>query len=113
GGLRTPPGGAASSRGAPHAANTRRAYAADWRHFAGWCDTIGQAALPAEPVTVGSYLAAYAGTRATATLARRLAAISTAHRLAGHHLDTRHPAIRTVMQGIRRTHGTAPRKASP
>jgi hypothetical protein len=69
--------------------------------------------LPAEPVTVGSYLADRAATRATATVTRRLAAISTAHRLAGHHLDTRHPAIRTVMQGIRRTHGTAPHKASP
>ena len=62
---------------------------------------------------MGSYLADRAATRATATLARRLAAISTAHRLAGHHLDTRHPAIRTVMQGIRRTHGTAPCKANP
>jgi integrase len=69
--------------------------------------------MPAEPATVGTYLADRAGTRSTATLARRLAAISTAHRLAGHHLDTRHPAIRSVMQGIRRTHSTAPRKANP
>ena len=48
---------------------------------------------------VGSYLADRAATRATAKPARRLAAISTAHQLAGHHLDTRHPGIRTVMQG--------------
>ena len=106
-------GRAADYARAAHAANTRRAYQADWRDFAQWCDATGQAALPAAPATVGSYLADRAATRATATVARRLAAISTAHRLAGHHLDTRHPAIRTVMQGIRRTHGTAPRKATP
>jgi integrase len=106
-------GRAADYARAAHAANTRRAYAADWRDFSRWCDTTGLTPMPAEPATVGSYLADRAATHATATLARRLAAISTAHRLAGHHLDTRHPAIRTVMQGIRRTHGTAPRKASP
>ena len=106
-------GRAADYARAAHAANTLRAYAADWRDFSRWCDTTELAALPAAPATVGSYLADRAATRATATLARRLAAISTAHRLAGHHLDTRHPAIRTVMQGIRRTHGTAPRKANP
>jgi integrase len=106
-------GRAADYARAAHAANTRRAYAADWRDFSQWCDTTGLAALPAAPTTVGSYLADRAAARATATLARRLAAISTAHRLAGHHLDTRHPAIRAVMQGIRRTHGTAPRKANP
>jgi site-specific recombinase XerD len=106
-------GRAADYARAAHAANTLRAYQADWRDFSRWCDTTGLTPLPAEPATVGSYLADRAATRATATLARRLAAISTAHRLANHHLDTRHPAIRTVMQGIRRTHGTAPRKATP
>jgi integrase len=111
--LQHPAGRAAAYARAAHAANTRRAYQADWRDFSRWCDATGLAALPAEPATVGSYLADRAATRTTATLARRLAGISTAHRLAGHHLDTRHPAIRTVMQGIRRTHGTAPRQANP
>jgi integrase len=40
----------------------------------------------------------------------RLVAIGQAHRLAGHRLDTGHPAIRATMKGIRRTHGTAPTK---
>jgi site-specific recombinase XerD len=106
-------GRAADYARAAHAANTRRAYQADWRDFARWCEEAEVTALPAEPATIGTYLADRAATRTVATLARRLAAISTAHRLAGHHLDTRHPAIRTVMQGIRRTHGTAPRRANP
>jgi integrase len=40
----------------------------------------------------------------------RLVAIGQAHRLAGHRLDTGHPAIRETMKGIRRTHGTAAAK---
>jgi hypothetical protein len=106
-------GRAADYARAAHAANTLRAYQADWRDFSRWCHTTEQVALPAEPATVGSYLADRAATRSTATVSRRLAAISTAHRLAGHHLDTRHPAIRTVMQGIRRTHGTAAAQGEP
>jgi integrase len=37
-------------------------------------------------------------------------AIGQAHRLAGHRLDARHPAIRETLKGIRRSHGTAPAK---
>ena len=37
-------------------------------------------------------------------------AVRQAHRLAGHDLRADHPAVRDVMQGIRRTHGTAPAK---
>ena len=40
----------------------------------------------------------------------RLVAIRQAHRLAGHDLRADHPAIRDVLQGIRRAHGTAPTK---
>ncbi|MFC3124338.1 integrase [Pseudoroseomonas globiformis] len=45
-------------------------------------------------------------------LGRRLAAISTLHRLHGHRLDTRHPAIHNVLRGIRRSKGTAPRRVA-
>jgi integrase len=45
-----------------------------------------------------------------ATLQRRLAAISRQHRLAGERVDTKHPAIRDVWSGIKRTLGTAAKK---
>lgn len=90
---------------------TRRAYASDWRHFTQWCEERGLAVLPAVPVTVGLYLAAHADTLTVATLTRRLSAISTVHRLAGHHLPTRHPAIRDVLGGLRREKGSAPRRS--
>ena len=34
------------------AVNTRRAYRADWEHFARWCETRGRTGLPAKPATV-------------------------------------------------------------
>jgi site-specific recombinase XerD len=93
------------------AANTRRAYRSDWAHFQNWCAAHGLAALPATPTTVGLYLAAHETALAMATLTRRLSSIATAHRLGGHQLDTRHPAIRDVMKGLRRSKGVASRRA--
>lgn len=91
---------------------TRRAYRADWECFTAWCQEVGTNPLPAAPETVGAYLAAKAVTLRVSTLERRLAAIATAHRMAGHQLDVRHPAIRQVMRGIRREHGSAQRQAT-
>ncbi|TPG45714.1 integrase [Roseomonas nepalensis] len=94
------------------AANTRRAYRAAWQDFIAWCTIEGRSSLPATPETVGTFLAARANTHKAASLSIRLVAIGQAHRLAGHRLDTGHPAIRETMKGIRRTHGTAPTKKS-
>jgi integrase len=92
------------------AQNTRRAYRAAWQDFSGWCAATGVDPLPAMPEAVGSFLAARAGTHKAASLSMRLVAIGQAHRLAGHRLDTGHPAIRETMKGIRRKHGSAPAK---
>ena len=66
------------------AANTARAYAADWRDFSAFCARIGREHLPAEPETITLYLAdlMHRG-RAAATWARRLSAIAVYHRPAG------------------------------
>jgi integrase len=47
-----------------------------------------------------------AGRLRPGTLARHLVAITAAHSAAGHKLDTRDPAIRETITGIKRTHGT-------
>src|SRR5438067_56617 len=52
------------------AANTRRAYAADWRLFVAWCEAHQLAPLPAAPETVALYLVAHADVRKAATLGR-------------------------------------------
>lgn len=89
------------------AANTRKAYASDWRHFAMWCAEHGLVPLPAVPATVGLYLAAHETALSMATLTRRLSTIAVTHRMAGHPMDTRHPAIRDVLRGLRRAKGVA------
>jgi site-specific recombinase XerD len=93
--------------------STKRAYAADWRDFNGWCQANGETALPARPVTIGRYLADRAATHRPQTLKRHLAAIIIHHRQAGHAIDRRDPAIADVLRGINRTIGTAPVQKDP
>jgi hypothetical protein len=45
---------------AAKAANSRRAYRSDWRHFESWCRSHGLACLPAAPETIALYLTALA-----------------------------------------------------
>lgn len=98
---------------ASRAQATKKAYTSDWSHFDAWCRAEGLDALPAAPMAVGAYLSAHATTLAPSTLTRRLSAIAVAHRLAGHQLDAKHPAIADVLAGIRRVRGVAPRRAAP
>jgi len=92
---------------ASQAENTRRAYAADWRHFLGWCKAAGRGSLPAVPETLVLYLSALAQTAKTSTLTRRVSAISQAHQASGFESPTQQLAVRKVMAGIRREKGTA------
>ena len=93
---------------------TIRAYRADLRHFEAWCDAHGQAALPAVPEAVADYLSDLAGANvATATITRRLSAISQAHKMAGLETPTQSQLVRMTASGIRRTLGTAAHQARP
>ena len=106
---------------------TLRAYRSDWADFSAWCDDRGLAAMPAAPETVSLYIASRAGAgpdddrgRPTAplkvaTLSRRLAAISQAHKLAGLEspaLRSREP-LHSVWAGVVRSLGVARRKVAP
>lgn len=95
------------------APNTWRAYAADWRHWSRWAGQHQLPALPAEPLDLARFLVAHAGTLAIGTLTRRLSAVSKAHLLAGHPDPTDDPAVREVLRGLRRQHGTSKRGAPP
>ena len=91
---------------------TLRAYATDFANFRAWCETHGFEPMPANPETVGAYLAAAGLGYALPTLRRRVAAIARAHRIAKHPLDTRHPAILETLRGIARTHGQPARRSA-
>jgi Phage integrase, N-terminal SAM-like domain len=94
---------------AAKAANTRRAYAADWADFCRWAAARGASPLPCPPGLLCGYLAALAEAgRSASTITRRAAAIAHMHRAAGRDPPTANPAVREVLRGIRHTRGTAP-----
>lgn len=95
------------------AANTRRAYRADWQDFAAWCKKYRQMPLPASPETVAYYLADRSQDLKVSTLGRRLATIAEAHRTAGHESPTRHGRVKLVWAGIRREKGSAQSHMKP
>jgi site-specific recombinase XerD len=98
--------GCASMAGA-----TLRAYRNDVGLFVAWCDRHGVSSLPAAPEVVAAFLVAEAEAgRAVSTIGRRCAAIRHAQMLAGVADPTGHAVVRSVMKGIRRTIGTAPKQ---
>jgi DNA gyrase/topoisomerase IV subunit A len=94
-------------RSAVKAKNTIRAYRADWDHFESWCRSHGQSSLPASPETVALYVTDLSSTHKTATITRRISAISQAHQIAGLETPTKSSQVRLVLAGIRRSLGTA------
>lgn len=103
---------------AASSANTRRAYAADWRHFASWCRRQGIELLSPDPQVVGLYITACASGKATgdkrpnsvSTIERRLSSLTWNYAQRGQPLDRKDRHIATVMAGIRNTHASPPRQ---
>jgi hypothetical protein len=65
--------------------------------------------MPAAPETVRLYLVDHAGKLSINTLRRRLSAISEAHVATQVPNPTVSPVVRFAWEGMRRTHGSAPR----
>jgi site-specific recombinase XerD len=95
-------------------ASTRKFYGIDLKLFIHWCESKGLTAMPATPETVALFLTAEA-TRGIkpATLIRRLAAIRMAHEGLGHPTPTQHKGVKSVLKGIKREKGIAPKKKAP
>ncbi|WP_051371349.1 site-specific integrase [Mesorhizobium loti] len=100
---------------AASSANTRRAYAADWKHFCAWCRRQSFDPSPPDPQTVGLYITAQASgsgrdKKAVATIERRLSSLTWNYTQRGQSLDRKDRHIATVLAGIRNTHATPPRQ---
>lgn len=95
-------------------ANTRRAYAADWKHFCGWARSRNFEILPPDPKIVGLYFAACAsgadfGDRkpgSVLTIERRLSSLTWNFAQRGQPLDRKDEHIALVMAGIRKNGAT-------
>lgn len=101
---------------AASSANTRRAYAADWKHFSAWCRRQGVEMFPPDPQVVGLYITACASGKATenkkpnsvSTIERRLSSLTWSYAQRGQPLDRKDRHIATVMAGIRNKHAKPP-----
>ena len=89
------------------AANTVRAYKSDFNDFGLLCAKNGFKSLPSEPKIISLYLT-HLSTKDVkmSTLKRRLVSIGIIHKLKGHYLDTKHPAIIENIMGIKRRKGS-------
>jgi len=95
-------------------AATIRAYRSALRSFITWCKAQGvMEPFPSPPALVAAYLADKAASLKVSTLQRHLVAINEAHVAAGLERPSSAPEVRATMKGIRRTHGTAPKKKAP
>ena len=93
--------------------NTLRAYKADFRDFALFCQQNGFSSMPTDPKVLTLYLTQLSKYSKYSTLKRRLASISVIHKLNGHYLDTKHPVITENLLGIKRIKGTYQRAKKP
>ena len=96
------------------AKNTVRAYKSDFNDFSLFCARNGINSLPSEPKIVSLYLT-HLSTRniKMSTLKRRLVSIGVIHKLKGHYLDTKHPAIIENIMGIKRRKGSIQKGKKP
>jgi len=96
------------------ASNTVRAYKSDFSDFGVFCVQNGFKSLPSEPKVVSLYLTHLSTKDAKmSTLKRRLVSIGVIHKLKGHYLDTKHPAIIENIMGIKRRKGTFQKAKKP
>ncbi|WP_274628128.1 site-specific integrase [Arvimicrobium flavum] len=87
---------------------TKRGYQHDIAQFEAWGGTI-----PTSPEIIAAYLAHLSSTHKTATIVRRVTALSKAHEAIGAPNPTKPEIVRATMRGIKRTLGTASREAKP
>ena len=96
------------------ALNTVRAYKSDFKDFGLFCSQSGFTPLPTDPKIVSLYLT-YLSTKDVklSTIKRRLVSIGVIHKMKGHYLDTKHPAIVENLMGIKRRKGTIQKGKKP
>ena len=96
------------------AINTVRAYKSDFNDFGIFCAQNGFKSLPSDPKIVSLYLTHLSTKDAKiSTLKRRLVSIGVIHKLKGHYLDTKHPAIIENILGIKRRKGSIQKAKKP
>ena len=94
--------------------STRKFYRIDFNIFRAWCESVNAEFMPATHSTVCGFLSvqAMSGIRPS-TLVRRLASIKMAHESFNFDNPTKHPTVKAVLKGIKRTYGIDRDKKAP
>lgn len=93
---------------------TKRAYEADWRAFTAFCQDNNLSQMPADPPTICVYITKLAmDGKTVATIMRHLTTISQAHISQRRSSPTTDYDVVQCLKGVRRTLGTAQRRAKP
>ena len=93
--------------------NTQRVYAAQSRLFDEWCSDGGLRSLPAEPLTVASYMASRANSGTSiATMRLATSAITKAHKWARLESPCRDQGVRAALKGWSRRLSKPQRQAA-
>ncbi len=101
------------------AENTKKAYLADWKHFASWCRRRGADQFTPNPQLIGLYITELAAPQdaspalAVSTIERRLPGLVWNYQQRGQHLDRKDRHIATVLAGIKRPHAKPPVQKEP
>ena len=99
---------------ASKAANTIRAYRSDFHDIGLFCAKNGFKSMPSEVKTISLYLSYLAANNVKiSTIKRRIVSIGVLHKLKGHYLDTKHPAIIENLLGIKRRKGVKQKGKKP
>ena len=94
------------------AANTRAAYARDWKLFVAWCGETAYPPLPATPGAVVLYVTSVLATHKITTARRYISAINDAHRAAGYPRPADRE-LRQLLEGAERLRCERPRQMQP
>ena len=94
--------------------NTIRAYKSDFNDFELFCIKNEFKSLPTDPKIISLYITYLSKKDAKmSTLKRRIVSIGVIHKMKGHYLDTKHPAIIENIMGIKRRKGSIQKGKKP
>ena len=94
--------------------NTIRAYKSDFNDFELFCIKNEFKSLPTQPKIISLYITYLSKKDAKmSTLKRRIVSIGVIHKMKGHYLDTKHPAIIENIMGIKRRKGSIQKGKKP
>jgi integrase len=92
---------------------TIKVYQQVWRDFKDWCQQHDLPSLPASPETIVRYITVLSENNKPATIKKKMAAISQAHKTLGFPSPVENELIRRTFRGIQKELGTKQTRKSP